>query len=233
MQSHRLSGIEEALGYTFRDKALLLEALTHRSYHYEHPKKAPYHNERLEFLGDSVLSFIAARMLFALEERLSEAAMSRLKAHIVNGATLSDAAGDIDIGSYLRLGKGEEETGGKEKKSLRADAIEAVIGAVYLDGGTEEAERLIARLLGQRIKKLLQSGEYHDYKSRLQEETQMRLGVLPEYRVISEEGKAHKKIFSVEVYVGQKRLGRGMGGSKKEAESAAAKEAIDGPKGIK
>lgn len=225
-----LSGLESSLTYKFKNPDILLEALTHASYHYERPKKAPGYNERLEFLGDAVLGLVAAEHLFGIggvHDALSEARMSKLKSHIVKAGVLFDAASGISLGEYLRVGKGEEVSGGRAKKSLVADALEAVFGAVYLDGGLEAAREVVLRLLGRRIAEAVKSGSLADYKSRLQEDTQ-RSGVLPEYRVVSETGEAHKRTYKVEVYIKGKLAGSGEGATKKEAEVEAAKEALLG-----
>ncbi|MDP2166732.1 MAG: ribonuclease III [Thermodesulfovibrionales bacterium] len=228
MRQYDITELQTSLGYGFRDKSLLEEALTHKSFHYENPKAAAEHNERLEFLGDSVLALVVIRHLFNLKDRLSEAVMSKIKSHIVKGSVLSEIAKEISLGNYLRVGKGEEESGGRHKKSLTSDALEAVIGAVYMDGGMEEASAVILKLFTGRIEAIIESGDFIDHKTRLQEETQMRFGVLPDYRITGTEGKEHKRIFTVEVYIGGRHSGSGTGRTKKEAESLAAKEALEG-----
>lgn len=221
-----ISELEKAIGYRFRNKGLLIECLTHKSFHHENPEAAPTHNERLEFLGDSVLGLMVVEYLFDSEGRLKESVMSKIKSYIVKSAVLSEVAKGISLGSYLRLGRGEEETGGRHKVSILSDAMEAVIGAVYIDGGFQEARHLIQRLFKDRLDTAIKSGEFHDYKSELQEECQLRVGVLPEYRLVGEEGQEHKKIFTVEVFVSGKRCGQGRGKSKKEAQTLAAKNAL-------
>lgn len=202
------------------------EALTHRSFFHEHPDRAIAYNERLEFLGDSVLGFVIVEYLYMLDGRLTESVMAKTKSYIVKEAVLSEIASQLSLGSYLRLGKGEEATGGRTKRSLLADTVEAVLGAVYLDGGYEEAKKLIRGLLKDKIDAILSSGQFHDFKTELQEKTQMLFGSIPEYKIIKQEGQEHKKIFTVEVYIAGEKYGEGRGKSKKEAETLAAREAL-------
>jgi ribonuclease-3 len=226
MSVYDTSELEKNLGYRFRNKKTLIEAITHRSFYHENPDKADTYNERLEFLGDSVLGFVVVEYLFLFGSGLAESVMAKAKSYLVKESVLSEIAGSLSLGKYLRLGKGEETTGGRTKRSLLADAIEAVLGAVYLDGGYEEARRLILRLFKEKIDAVLSSGEFHDFKTDLQEKTQMLFNMIPEYRTIREEGEEHKKVFTVEVYVGGERFGTASGKSKKEAETLAAKVAL-------
>ena len=225
--SENLETLERDLGYSFHHKALLLEALTHKSFHHENPTHVPSHNERLEFIGDSVLGLVMVEHLFRNKKGYTESEMSEIKSYLVRGSLLSEIAHGIGLGKYLRLGRGEEETGGRNKKSVLANAMEAVFGAIYLDGGHEAARESILRLFEERILSTLSSGQYHNYKTDLQEESQMRFGVLPEYRIIHQEGAEHHKTFTAEVFIAGTRLGRGSGKNKKEAQTAAAKEAIE------
>ena len=218
--------LEVDLGYRFRDRKVLIEALTHRSFYHENPDKADGYNERLEFLGDSVLGFVVVEYLFLSDKRLSEAVMAKTKSYLVKESVLSEVAHTISLGEYLRLGKGEVATGGRTKKSLLADAVEAVLGAVYLDGGYEKARELILRLFNEKIEKVMSSGEFHDFKTELQEKTQMLFGTIPDYRLIRQEGAEHRKTFTVEVYIAGEMFGTGGGKSKKEAEIFAAREAL-------
>jgi ribonuclease-3 len=221
------SGLQRSIGYSFTRRDLLLEALTHKSFHHENPEEAPAHNERLEFLGDSVLGLIVARYLFAAEGGYPESMMSKIKAQIVKGAVLSEVAREISLGDYLRLGKGEEETGGRQKTSILSNALESLLGAVYMDGGYEEARGLILRLFKERLDRAMASGQFHDYKTELQEESQVLFRTLPEYRLVKEEGKEHKKIFTVEVFISGTGYGTGRGKSKKEAQALAARKALE------
>jgi ribonuclease-3 len=227
MSAPGIPELEKSIGYSFSDKNLLVEAVTHKSYHHENPGEAPAHNERLEFLGDSVLGLAVVEYLFRAGEPRRESTMSKIKSHIVKDKALSEAAREISLGMHLRLGKGEAETSGRDKASILADAMEAVIGAVYVDGGFEEARRLVLRLFRDRLERALTLGEFHDYKTALQEESQTRFGELPQYRLSGEEGRDHDKLFTMEVFIGGRRWGTGTGRSKKEAQSEAAREALE------
>lgn len=226
MSKQDIAGLEKSLGYIFKNKELLIEALTHRSFAHENPDKADSYNERLEFLGDSVLGFVIVECLFSLKSQLTESVMAKAKSYLVKEAILSEIAGSISLGKYLRFGKGEEATGGRTKRSLLADAVEAVLGAVYLDGGYKKVRELVLRLFKEKIDAILRSGEFHDFKTELQEKTQLLFGSIPEYRMVKQEGEEHKKIFTVEVYIAGEKFGTGNGKSKKEAETLAAKEAL-------
>jgi ribonuclease-3 len=226
MSKQYIAELEKRLGYPFKKKELLIEALTHRSFYHENPDKADACNERLEFLGDSVLGFVIVEYLFSLDSRLTESVMAKTKSYLVKESVLSEIANSISLGKYLRLGKGEEATGGRTKGSLLADAAEAVLGAVYLDGGYKKAKELILKLFREKIDAILSSGEFHDFKTVLQEKTQLLFNIIPEYKIIKQEGKEHKKIFTVEVYITGEMFGTGRGRSKKEAETLAAKEAL-------
>ena len=221
-----ISTLEKHLGYRFKNKKALIEALTHRSFYHENPDEAESYNERLEFLGDSVLGFVIVEYLFLSDRQLTESVMAKTKSYLVKESVLSEIAVAISLGKHLRLGKGEEATGGRTKRSLLADTVEAVLGAVYLDGGYEKARELILRLFKEKIEAIMSSGDFHDFKTDLQEKTQMLFSVIPEYKLTKQEGEEHKKIFTVEVYIAGERYGTGYGKSKKEAETLAAKEAL-------
>ncbi len=227
MSSGDIAELQSTIGYAFKDEAVLMEALTHKSYHHEHPRRAPRFNERLEFLGDSVLGMVVAAYLFSAPGELDEAGMSRVKSHIVRGKVLAGVAADISLGKYLRLGRGEEESGGRQKASLLANAAEALIGAVFVDGGYRQARRVTLGLLRKKLDAAVASGRVSDYKSELQELCQVRFGKLPEYRLVAQEGQAHKAVFTVEALVNGRSYGRGKGGTKKEAQSWAAREALE------
>lgn len=223
--------LEERIGHFFKDKGLILEALTHKSYSHENPEKTSAHNERLEFLGDSVVGLIVVEFLFVCDRGLSESVMAKIKSYIVRGEVFSQIADAISLGRYIRLGRGEEETGGRRKKNILADALEAVIGAVYYDCGYTKAREVVLDLFRDRILHVIASGQYHDYKTELQEKSQFSNGILPEYGVAAQEGDEHNRIFTVDVFISGERLGRGKGKSKKEAETMAAKEALQQWKG--
>jgi len=224
--SAEIPELEAALEYDFKTPALLIEALTHRSYRHEHPKESAADNERLEFLGDSVLGLAVVDYLYSMTGEYDESVMSKVKSYIVRRTVLSEVAKELSLGAYLRLGRGEEDTGGRKKMSILSCAMEAVIGAVYVDGGLPEAMGLIERIFKNRIERAVRSGDYKDYKTDLQEETQTIFGVLPEYRIARQEGSEHQKVFTVEVFISGNLRGVGTGRSKKEAQSKAAREAL-------
>ncbi|MGQ9570815.1 MAG: ribonuclease III [Thermodesulfovibrionales bacterium] len=221
-----IANLEKRLGYIFKDKSLLIEALTHRSFYHENPDKTIFHNERLEFLGDSVLGFIIVEYLFLSERKFTESVMTKIKSYVVKESVLSEIADSIYLGRYLRLGKGEEATGGRTKKSILADAVEALLGAVYLEGGYKKVKAVILKLFKKEIDAIINFNRFYDFKTELQEKTQMLFGVLPEYKVIKQEGEEHEKVFTIDVFIEGKRFGRGTGKSKKEAETFAAREAL-------
>jgi ribonuclease-3 len=218
--------LQRDIGYRFKDAALLIEALTHKSFKHEYPEDASSHNERLEFIGDSVVGLVVAEYLFKNEKCFDEAVMSRIKSHIVKRKVLAEVARGISMGSYLRVGKGEEGSGGRLKMSLLANAMEAVIGAVFEDGGYAAASKMVLRLVGERLEAAVASGDFSDYKSQLQELCQMRFGCLPEYNLVLQEGEEHRKTFTFEVLIDGKPFGQGTGHTKKEAQARAAKEAL-------
>lgn len=212
--------IEAVVGYRFKDGALLQEALTHKSYAFE--RGAPRHNERLEFLGDSVLAAVVAHRLFDLYPGEDEGRLSKMKAALVSRATLARWSADMGLGAHLLLGSGEESTGGRERPSILSNALEALIGAVYLDGGYRQASQFIHRRLLAQDESIVET----DYKSRLQEIVQKRFKTPPDYRLVKATGPDHDKTFSVKVQMGGEVLGSGKGKSKKEAEQAAARDAL-------
>lgn len=220
-----LSEIQERIGCTYRDPELLERALTHKSYANEN--RLPYHNERMEFLGDAVLNLAVSEHLMKTCPDSTEGDLSRLRAAMVSEPALAAVAREIGLGEYLLLGKGEEQTGGRDKGSLLADCLEAVIAYVYLDAGQQQANAFILRFFEDLIKKTCAAGGTFDYKTELQELCQERLKTLPEYRVSSETGPDHQKQFEVELSIKGTLYGRGIGRSKKEAEQRAAKEALE------
>ena len=226
MSEHDIAELEKSLDYIFKNRALLQEALTHKSFSHENPHRAPVCNERLEFLGDSILGFIIVEYLFLSKSHFTESEMSKTKSFLVQESVLSEIAGSLSLGRYLRLGKGEEATGGRKKRSLLADAFEAILGAVYLDGGYRKVRRLILKLFKEKIDVVINSGKIYNFKSELQEKSQLLFGTVPEYRLIKQEGKEHDKIFTVDVYVSGEKLGTGCGRNKKQAEVLAAREAL-------
>jgi ribonuclease-3 len=216
------SRLQLALDYTFTDPALLDQALTHRSFCSEHAVEAS--NERLEFLGDSVLGFVVTTFVYAEYPGLPEGELAKLRATVVSAETLAEIANELDLGAALRLGKGEDSSGGRAKPSILADAMEAVIAAVFLDGGLEVASRVVLAALEARIREQAAGPGGRDYKTRLQELAARRVDQLPRYQV-RHEGPDHNKRFFATVLLGGEPYGDGEGRSKKAAEQAAAQVA--------
>ncbi|MGD9559120.1 MAG: ribonuclease III [Oscillospiraceae bacterium] len=213
-----MTELEAAIGYAFNNKALLETALTHTSFANEARRQQP-HNERLEFFGDAILSFIAAEHLFGAG-RLPEGELTRRRAALVCEPALADYAQRIGLGGHLRLGKGEERTGGRQRASILADAFEALIAAIYLDGGIAAATTFVVPFL----EAAAQGGE--DYKTRLQEVIQQNPEEHLAYRVVEERGPDHDKVFTVQVCLNANCIGTGSGHSKKLAEQQAARQAL-------
>ncbi|MGC1513539.1 MAG: ribonuclease III [Acidimicrobiales bacterium] len=224
ISSPELKALAARLGRTFNDPGLLPASMAHRSWCAEAPGNIS--NERLEFLGDAVLGLVVTDHLYRNYPDLLEGEMAKVRASIVSAATLAEVAGELDLGSALLLGKGEDASGGREKPSILADAIEAVIAAVYLDGGWPAASELILRLLGDRIAEASTGPGGQDHKTRLQELAARHLDAMPTYDVV-DEGPDHAKHFRAVVRLDERLLGRGEGRSKKQAEQAAARDACD------
>lgn len=226
-EKKRFKALEKAIGYSFKKIALFKRALTHKSYANERKLSPEEHNERLEFLGDAVLELAVSELLMKRYPNSSEGDLSKMRAAIVNEKQLAHFARRFRLGEYLYLGKGEEQTSGREKSSLLADAFEAILGGIYLDRGFEKASRVVQ----QHYVALLDRGPietlYQDYKTDLQEQCQSLFRVAPRYRLVAERGPDHDKVFDVELYVRDDLMGRGIGRSKKEAEQAAAKQALE------
>jgi ribonuclease III len=221
-----LSEFEQRIGYTFTRRELLTRAITHKSYSHEARHEDARHNETFEFLGDSVLGFVIGDMLFGHFSDLDEGALSKMKAYLVSAPSLAEKARHYGMGDVLLLGVGEEKTGGRKKDSLLANLFEAMIAAVYLDGGIGPARQLIERSFLDDIKSIdRQDLLFHDYKTALQELAQGKGLPLPEYSVVGEVGPDHDKTFIVEVRIGSL-VTRGEGSSKKEAQQEAAKQAL-------
>lgn len=218
--------LEKKLNYTFRNPALLSEALSHSSYANEHRASHLNSNERLEFLGDSVLGFVTAEFLFTQHPDLPEGDLTRIRAALVCEQSLYEVAKKLGLGRYLKLGRGEEAGGGRERTSILADATEAVFAAVYLDGGIQEASALIHRVLLDVEREEIVEERRRDYKTALQELIQRQADQVLSYRMIGEQGPDHAKIFQAEVLLNGEPLGSGFGRSKKEAEQSAAKAAL-------
>ena len=224
--SKNLANLESSLGYKFKKKSLLKEAITHKSYAHEKQKGVLSFNERMEFLGDSVLELIISEYIFTSHPEYTEADLSRIKSYTVQEATLAETAQNIDIGKHLLLGKGEELTGGRAKSSLLADAFEALLAAIYLDGGYKKARDFIHRHLIHKTDELSTKKFIFDFKTKLQEVAQAQFNVLPKYIVHKEEGPEHKKTFEVKVFINDDYLGLGKGKTKKAAAQKAAETAL-------
>ena len=222
-----MTALEEKLGYTFTNPALLENALTHSSFANENKSRGAQSNERLEFLGDSVLGMVTADYLYRAHPDLPEGVLTRTRAALVCEESLAEVAGLLDLGSYLKLGKGEEAGGGRERPSIVADAVEAVIAAIYLDGGIGSARKVIRRFILDREEEKAAS---RDYKTALQELIQRESGQVLSYELLGESGPDHDKTFTkrfaVEVELDGQSVGFGEGRTKKEAEQMAAKTAI-------
>lgn len=217
--------LEESICYKFKNKDLIVNALSHSSYANEN-KQPQGSNERLEFLGDSVLSVVVSEYLYTHLASVAEGDLTKLRASLVCEKSLHGFARKIDLGRYLLLGKGEENTGGRERPSILADAFEAVIAAIYLDGGMDAARAHILRFMPQDLKKGAKAA-FGDFKTVLQEIVQKNPEEKVEYVLIGEEGPDHNKRFVVEVMLNSQVIGKGKGRSKKDAEQLAAKEALE------
>jgi ribonuclease-3 len=219
--------LERRLDYRFRDRGLLEHALTHRSHAHEDASGGVADNESLEFLGDAVLGFIVAELLFREFPHFREGDKSKVKATLVSTTSLAAVADRLGLGTYLLLGRGEEKTGGRQKQALLADTCEALIAAVYLDGGLDEARRLILRELAPDVSRIRFPEFLRDYKSALQEQIQSNGRPRPEYTVVETRGPDHDKVFRVDVRVAGDTLGTGIGRTKKDAEQEAARLALE------
>ncbi len=215
--------LQTKLGYRFKDEKLLIRALSHSSYVNEnHPVGES--NERLEFLGDSVLGLVTAENFYTNYTKLPEGELTKLRAAMVCEKSLAGFAKKLDLGKYLLLGKGENLTGGRERPSIQADAFEAIIAAIYLDGGIEAARKFVLSYIDEAVR---QHQSFKDYKTMLQEVVQRNPGELVEYVLVGETGPDHDKRFAVEVHLNSNVIGKGVGRSKKRAEQEAAREALE------
>lgn len=218
-----LEELETKIGYRFQNKALLKQALTHSSYANEQKINKTGDYERLEFLGDAILEMVTSAFLFEKYPDLSEGQLTKMRAMLVCGSSLAFCAADINLGSYILLGKGEEASGGRGKETITSDVVEALIGAIYRDGGLAEAKSFIHRIV---LSDLENKQLFYDSKSLLQEYVQKKSGSSLAYIVVDESGPDHDKEFVIEVRVNGKTMGRGVGKTKKAAEQKAAYEAL-------
>ena len=221
-----MTALEERLGYSFRNRALLETALTHSSYANENRASGIVCNERLEFLGDSVLGVTVADFLYRHFPDMPEGRMTRLRAELVCEQSLHRVALELHLGDYLRLGKGEEHNGGRGRASILSDAVEAIIAAMYLDAGMETAAGFIHRCLLDDVR-AIETPTFTDYKTSLQELVQRHSGQVLSYELVGEEGPDHAKTFRVQVCLNGDPIGRGIGRTKKEAEQTAAANALE------
>ena len=219
--------LESRIGYTYRNKQYAVNALVHSSFSNEHHNFAAKSNDRLEFLGDAILDFVMSLVLYNNEKQFSEGEMSKLRALIVCEASLDACARKIGLGELVMLGKGEEANGGRVRPSILSDAMEAIIGSIYLDGGIDEAEGFIMHLLGDIYLKAVEGMLFMDYKTALQEELQKSGDIPIQYKLIESIGPDHSKTFKMSVYANGKIIGTGVGKSKKDAEQMAAKAALE------
>lgn len=225
-RKRQLDEFQNIIGIQFNNINYLNVALTHSSYSNQYNLTYNDHNERLEFLGDSVLSLVVSEYLYKKFISKHEGKLTRIRAGVVCEGALAEISRRLNVNKYLRIGKGEELSGGREKDSLLADACEAIIAAIYLDSGVQKAREFIIKNLGKKIEKIGVQKNYNDFKSKLQEYVQRDILAEIKYNVSNEEGPAHDKTFEVEVYLDNKSYGIGRGKSKKEAEQMAAKKAL-------
>lgn len=220
--------IQQNLSYTFRQPDILELALTHPSYAHEHPhhEGEECHNQRLEFLGDAVLDFLVAAWLYRTYPDYPEGTLTRLRATLVRTTSLAKLARDLELGDALRLGRGEEESGGQKRSANLCDTLEATVGALYLDAGLDVVWQRLEPWFINETKLILDADAYVDAKSRIQEWAQAEFSITPEYNIIDEHGPDHAKIFTAQVLIGEKVVGKGKGASKRIAEQAAARIAL-------
>lgn len=222
-----LTDLEKEINIFFDDKEILLNAFIHRSYLNENKGKGLVSNERVEFLGDTVVSLIISNYIYKTFPKLTEGDLTAIRSAVVNTKSLAKVSGELKLGNYLLLSKGEEESGGRENTSLLANTFEALTGAIYLEKGESGAKKFLESFLIPSIDTILKTESYKDYKSKLQENVQENFKISPEYTLISATGPDHAKEFEIAVFVKEKEYGRGKGKSKQEAEQKAAQMALE------
>jgi ribonuclease-3 len=225
-KDHHLSKLERKIGYRFHQRSLLERAVKHRSVF--NGKKGNYNesNEQLEFLGDAVLSLVVAQYLLDLNPQFGEGELTKLKSLVVSGEVLSRCAMELDLGKFLQMGTGEIRSGGRTRPSILEDAYEALVGAVFLDGGLKSTRNFVRRTLLDHIEEIVESSDLQNYKSRLLEYAQANFSTQPYYRVMAETGPDHHKTYKIEVFIRNQSFGYGEGCSKKRAEQSAARQAL-------
>lgn len=221
-----MSDLEKRIDYSFRNERLLEEALTHRSYLNENPREGLSHNERLEFLGDAVLELAVTEDIFGRFPQYEEGTLTSFRAALVNYQMLASIARDLEVEKFLRLSKGEAKDTGRAREVILANAMEALIGAIYMDSGYASARAFVLRFVMPHLEGVMKSEAYKDPKSLLQEKIQAEKKLTPTYRVLSEEGPDHARVFTMGVYFGDNLIAQGSGPSKQEAEIEAAKAAL-------
>ena len=225
IEKSKFAKLEDLIGYKFKQKSYLQTALTHSSYVNEH--KSSKDNERLEFLGDSVLSLIVSNYIFSYKSNLKEGELTKIRSILVCEKSLMKVAEKIDIGSYMRLGKGEKNSGGNKRASILADAVEALIAAMYLDSDFDTVSKYVLSWLEEDIVIALSNKKNYDYKSKLQEEIQKVKGRTIKYEMLDMKGPDHDRTFTIGVYRDDQMIGTGTGRSKKDAEQISAKDALE------
>lgn len=226
METNRYKELEKKMGIVFSDRDLLDTAFVHKSYVNEHRNLKETHNERLEFLGDAVLELVVTEYLYKNFPAKGEGVLTSWRAALVQGKHLAEIAAELDLGAYLYLSRGEERSGGRKKNYILANTLEALIGALYLDKDYFAAHKFIDGYILKRLTSILEKGLNVDAKSHLQELSQDKLGITPEYRLIKEDGPDHSKIFTMGAYIGEEPVGEGRGSSKQKAEQEAAQDAL-------
>lgn len=222
-----LKALQKKIHYRFKSLGLLDQGLRHKSFVHENPEISGQDNERLEFLGDAVLDLVVGHLIMERHPHYTEGSLSRLRAAVVNETHLAEIARELALGEYLLLGKGEEMTAGREKNSILASSLEALLAAVYLDGGYQKAFQVTSQLFSSRLETGENEGFYQDFKSQLQELSQEALRATPRYLLVKEFGPDHNKVFGVKVLIQEKVAGVGAGKSKKEAEQRAARRTLE------
>lgn len=225
MSEDKLSELEHKIGVDFKNKDLLLQALTHRSYINENPKWHLDHNERLEFLGDAVLELVVTEYLYNNYPN-PEGEMTNWRAALVNANMLAKISGEFDLNDYVLLSKGESKDTGRARQYILANAIEAVIGAIYLDQGYGPSKKFIEKFVIKELPQIIKEGSYRDAKSLFQEKAQEEIGITPTYEVLEEWGPDHARNFKVGVFLNGDMIGQGEGPSKQEAQQMAAEDAL-------
>jgi len=217
----KIEELEKTLDYKFKTDKLIIEALTHKSH------KQPYDNERLEFLGDAVLDLVVGEYLFNKFPKSDEGKLSKIRASLVNESGFDKLARSINLGDYIHLSNAEENNGGREKSSLLSNAFEAIMGAIYLESGLKIVEKIAINLIEKNHKEISLDSLFKDYKTTLQELTQARFGLTPEYKVVASRGPDHKKEFEIAVFIEDKEYSSAIGKSKKIAQQDAAEKTIE------